>query len=122
MSTFTDWDTETFEHFIFLSATYDVRAAKRILAKKPRESVGMNPSDLAAFAGAIGGEGPDPAKVNLEVPVILVTRKVPGKKGEVYNLPIDGWNRIRKALASGVAEIPAVILTLSESKKCEVKR
>jgi len=113
-SVFTDWDTTTEEWFSFLAGSWDVREAKRILAKKPRKGVTFNPADWREFAGNIGGEGPADEKVNLDVPVVFITRKSDGK---TWNLPIDGWNRIRKANLQGVLELPAVVLTLTESRK-----
>lgn len=111
MSSAFRWDTETAEEFWFLTRGYDVRAAKRIIVSRPRVVESLEVEPVKGIAFRTQGMNPDSASVDIKFPVLVVTTA-----GGNY-LPIDGWNRIRKAIRQGEAVVPAVFLNASESKK-----
>jgi hypothetical protein len=101
------WDTTTEEIYSFMSYSFDVRKAKEILTKKKHKVHEFDPTEWADIAKR--HTGMKPKNINLEIPVIFATPK-PG-----IFLPIDGWNRIQKAIKEGVPELPAVMLNLKET-------
>lgn len=105
------WDTETEEQFWFLSHSFDVREAKRIIASKPRVVSPLSLEGIEGWANRVRGMNPDTNTVDIKFPVIVAMTQ----KGN--SIPIDGWNRIRKAISNGLTEVPAVFLNSSESKK-----
>lgn len=105
------WHTEAEERYTFLTAGWDVRAAKRLIVAKPRPVKTLSLEGTAGLAAQHNGESPDPTTVDLAVPLVVVTTPAG------HALPIDGWNRIRKALAEGRTELPAVFLTKAESQR-----
>ena len=102
------WDTTTEETYTFLAYAFDVRRAKEILVAKRHRLDNFDPSQWEDLAKR--HIGVNPTNVDLTVPVFFATPK----KG-VY-LPIDGWNRIRKAIKEGVTELPAVMLNFKETQ------
>lgn len=105
------WDTETDEKFRFLNRWYDVRAAKQFLVRRPRVVEALSLDGIKGLAARALGMNPETDTVDVRLPVLVVLTP----QGNL--LPIDGWNRIRKALASGLSEVPAVFLNASESKR-----
>ena len=104
-----NWNTEQVEHYLFLSAIFDVRKAKQIIAAKPRRIYKLQLSEVKAPAArshvvAIGED------VDLEFPAILVTLKE-------TNWPIDGWHRICLGIKNGLETLPCVILNKAETKQ-----
>jgi hypothetical protein len=111
MSNAFHWDTETEEEFWILGRGYDVRAAKRILVARPRVVERMALEGLNGLAGRTLGMNPDSSAVDLRLPILVVTTP----SGNL--LPIDGWNRIRKALASNAEDVPAVFFNAAETRR-----
>lgn len=124
------WNDEA-EEFFFLRSGWDVRKAKEILrTKKARE---VNEMGIEGVQDLVG-EPPAPdgsrkiclmgiridwtkalsPEVDMEVPVILVTRK------DGSYMPIDGWHRIARAKAEGKTSVWAVLLNKKESKEIEL--
>lgn len=124
--------TDEEEHFQFFTTTFDVREAKRILAKRKRLDVGQMPVSAAeSWVGhppaaendisgmVVGGIMVDWKKAasdveDTSVPIILAYTKAGGF------VPIDGWHRIAKAKLRGLEYLPAVALTKAESRKVRV--
>lgn len=121
--------TDEEEYFQFFVTTFDIRAAKRILAKRKRLDVGQMPMDsvsewVSKPSGGVdgivvGGITVDWGKaasdaVDTSVPVILAYTK----SGAFF--PIDGWHRIAKAKLQGLTHLPAVALTKAESRRVRV--
>lgn len=111
MSSSYHWDTETEEEFWFLTHGYDVREAKRIIVSRPRVVETLGVDTFRGMASRTLGMNPEDASVDLRLPVLVATTK-----GGNY-LPIDGWNRIRKALRQGDMTVPAVFLNATETKR-----
>lgn len=98
-----------------LGGWYDVSAAKEIIATKPRKIVTFQVRDWRGLAWIMefsGNHRPD-AECDLSFPCILAHAA-----GKAY-LPIDGWHRIKKAIAEGIESLPAVRLTKKETKLVE---
>jgi hypothetical protein len=66
---------------------------------------------LNGLAGRTLGMNPDSSAVDLRLPILVVTTP----SGNL--LPIDGWNRIRKALASNAEDVPAVFFNAAETRR-----
>lgn len=111
MSSAFRWDTETEEVFSFLLHSWDVRQAKRIIVARPRVVVAFSLEGLAGVASRVLGMNPSQDSVDFRLPIVVVTTP------QGNYLPIDGWNRIRKALLQGLTEVPSVLLNASESRK-----
>lgn len=121
--------TDEEEYFQFFLSTFDIREAKRILAKRKRVDVGqMSVAGAGGWIGeppvaandlsgiVVGGVTVDWEKaasdaVDTSVPVILAYTK----SGAIF--PIDGWHRIAKAKLQGLTHLPAVALTKAESRR-----
>lgn len=120
----TTWNLDVAETFTFLSASFDVTEAKRILTEKAHK---VGEMDLSGILNLIGEPGKmtvgisvdwdrvqNNPEIDLTVPVILAWTKA----GSL--LPIDGWHRIAKAKLRGITSLPAVVLNKVESKRCRV--
>ena len=102
------WTSNRRETFLLLDTEFDVNRAKEFIAAKPRRIASLAVADWRGVAEMIEYREPR-AELDLSVPCILAA------VGEAF-LPIDGWHRIRTALANGVSSIPAVKLTKRETK------
>jgi len=107
------------EFFTFLSFQWDVRAAKAIIREAPRLIQRVNVADLRPFLSRAARIQVDPARasdpsVDLTVPLVAVTT------AQGSGLPIDGWHRVAKAIHAGVADLPIVFLTETESEAVRV--
>ena len=116
------------EMFSFLTSDWDVDAAKRIIAAKPRKIERIDTHVCEPFLSrrmATPGGGltiragiltnservANDASIDLTIPLIVAHTK----QGNA--LPIDGWHRVAKAVALGVEKLPVVYLTKAESKR-----
>jgi len=125
----TTWNTEKFETFTFISAQYDVRAAKQILASKKRTPKihQLAVADVEPLLAKHTKEGnvemitmgvtvdwsraeSDPT-IDLDVPIIVA------QTAQGNFLPIDGYHRIAKAVKVGKTHLPCVVLNKAETKK-----
>ena len=115
MSSAFRWDTTTEERFFFADSEYDVRRAKELIVARPRVVEQLDVSSIAGFASRVLGMNPSQDAVDLRFPVLvaLTRRGTP--------IPIDGWNRIRKSIATGSVTVPAVFLNARESKLVRVQ-
>jgi hypothetical protein len=107
MPIFTDWDTTQNTPFYFFGRGWKVGDAQRMLANKPREAYWLNVSDFKGFIINSMTLNPGP-HTDLSVPVITV------RIGNAW-FPIDGWNRIKKAIDTGVERLPSVRLLKAEA-------
>jgi hypothetical protein len=115
--------------FVFGGWVFDVTAAAAIIRGEPRETISL---PVEPWAGAYGLDrdgsdtgtipllGPGPGfdrayamTTDLTQPVIIAT--LPGTGGGPLALLIDGTHRLYKAHATGVAELPAWVLTPAET-------
>jgi hypothetical protein len=114
------WNDEP-ETFHLMSATFDVRAAKKCLRETPHgvgnlplagleKSVRRPEPDKIFFGGiAVDWEKVDnDPSIDLSVPVILATLSE-------THYPIDGWHRIAKAISLGLESLPCVVLSREET-------
>jgi hypothetical protein len=128
------WNLDQEEYYNLLTLNFDVREAKRIIAKKPRD---IRPMALDGVKGMVArpyvdehgvihatiGHNVDWEKIDkddeidIDFPVIAALIKV---KGEVMVWPIDGWHRIAKAVAKGLTSVPCVVLNQRETKKAAI--
>lgn len=118
-------DITTKEVFNFCSLHFDVRKAKQIIVKNPRNLDSVEVKLLDAW---VGGKTPDGKmymgvtlhsiakgiEIDLRVPIIWANI-------EGFSMPIDGWHRIKKALDTGILTLPVYVLTIAESKECLMK-
>lgn len=111
MSPFTNWTVPAgiTETFCLGDNSWNVNEAKRILIATPRKSHMLQVADWKGICD-LADPKDDGVAVDLAVPVICI------RFGRGY-LPIDGWNRIREALRTGITDLPCVRLTLKEARK-----
>lgn len=112
-----DLDLKTSETFYYGGRSWDVLEAKRIIHKNPRSKVSFNVSSVKTYIvqGFINTNNKY-MEADLNIPIILASTRGKDASGQ---FPIDGWHRIRKALETGVKEIPSYVLTPEESKEIE---
>ena len=96
--------------------TYDIDKAIGILKRKPRAPVMVAVDELRSlmWMTRIDEEYAGTIDLSAAEPIILAPIK---KKDGIFHMVIDGWHRIAKAVASGVKEIPAYVLTMPETKR-----
>lgn len=134
-----EWKNEE-EYYTFLGNTFDVKKAKEIIRKKPRQLIVVDITEIAKSVvrpvKTVDENGKeytrytighnvdwnkiddDETAIDLEMPVILAQIKEPKSK-EVFAWLIDGWHRVAKANEKGLVSLPGVLLTLPETKKCQ---
>lgn len=109
------WDATTRnERFAFQLGEWSVTAAKLILATSPREAVLVDVAPLAGLA-ALVDEHAKRMDVDLNFPLIVGTIAVARGGLRPTPLVIDGWARVRAALAAGVGQLRAFVLTEGET-------
>jgi hypothetical protein len=112
MPQFTEWETDRSTPFYFFGTTWNVGEAQRILARKQRDNYWLYVADFLGFI--INSQNLNPGvQTDLNVPVITV------RVGNAW-FPIDGWNRIRKAIDTGIEKLPSVRLSGEEDQ--QIKR
>lgn len=97
------------EIFRFLAWGWSVEAAQA-LVKDGREPDSIDVAKAADLVGAINRCEPT-VEVDLSVPLIAIRTAAAGV------LPIDGYNRMAKALAEGVVSLPCHILSSAEERE-----
>lgn len=114
---------ESPELFRFLSATFDVTHAKRLVAG--RSVVAIDPmtwrsyvrlphaQTLYALHIDIDKERAQHSDLTLPILIARLTR--------TSYLPIDGWNRIYRAIVTGTAHLGAQILTVRETHRVRIE-
>lgn len=121
------------EYFHFVSRRYNVKKAKEIIVKTPREVDVMGLSGVANMVQrpkrneqgqivsfSIGGISVDwdridtTNEIDLDFPTILANH------GNGDYLPIDGWHRIAKAVDMGQESLPVVVLSEEETKQVSI--
>ncbi len=114
-SFFTQWRDryqDRSEWFTLGENEWCIDRAKAILRLNPRKHHSIRVRDWKGFADAMLTLKPLGTKIDLNVPVICIPL------GNGY-FPIDGWTRIRKALAEGVPFLKCVRLSMAEAKTTE---
>jgi hypothetical protein len=119
MSSEFKWDLERPEKTVeCLEGIFDVQKAKNIIAQNPREVEDIDLVKHKDYFTSYLDEVKLKPNVNWEtvdcsLPLIFV--RLPQGK-----LQIDGKRRLKKAMDSGLESIPAVFLTLEETKEVQV--
>ena len=96
------------EKFHYYMNSWDIREAKRLLYKNPRDKnkFDVNSVKNMATGGSINIDPELAMKSDLNVPLIVLSD----------GLPIDGWHRIYRAVKEDVDFLPAYVLTDEEEK------
>ena len=112
-----DLDLMKNEDFHYMNLSWDVREAKRILYKKPRQIINFPIKGVEYFinSGAIATFNKYMDKVDIKIPIIVIS--VINSDKSIGYFPIDGWHRIRKAIEENIETLPAYVLTVEESKQ-----
>jgi hypothetical protein len=91
---------------------FDVIKAKRIIMKSPREIEMIHVEEFTMFIELFCVIKPRKGVVyDTEFPVIVASFSKGGR------LIIDGWHRLHFAIQAGKVQIPAVILTVEETRR-----
>ncbi|SEH02411.1 hypothetical protein SAMN05444920_12669 [Nonomuraea solani] len=106
-------DSSRVEFFQMLGWRWDITEAKRITQGRAPDGW-IVPERWAAMIQLIAIDAEHAYRVDLSEPLIMA--RVPN--GGM--LIIDGWHRLCKAVALGVAELSAVILTEEEELACRI--
>ncbi len=117
------WDTRTRDEFCFFHLDFDVRAAKKLLAAVPRKVTLVPITEYRALSRFIVllKERPVYRPVDLAVPMIIVrNRMVLEGHRRTAQLIIDGWHRMDDGFRSKMTHLPAVFLTLAESRALRI--
>ncbi len=101
------------EIFNFGTRSWDVRYAKRIIYKNPREIKQYDVNRSKYLLNGMINTGGKWEQADLNIPIILITTE----QGE---FPIDGWHRIKKAIENNIITLPSITLTIEESKEIEL--
>jgi hypothetical protein len=107
-----DWTWKpTGEDYDLAGYLFSVDRAKRLIARVPRPVEMILVEEYAWFVidGIVPIRSAGSSKYRLDVPVIVGTLRS-GKR-----VLLDGWHRLKKAMDTGVKELPAVILTQEET-------
>ena len=119
MPSSSDWIWKpTGEDFDLAGHIFNVDKAKRLITKSPRSVEPIRVEDFAPYLvdEIVRVRAAGSKKYQLDVPVIVGTMKS-GRR-----ILLDGWHRLRKAMDTGIAELPAVILTHEETWAIKWKR
>ena len=126
-----EWKMER-EYFRFFSRGYDVKKAKEIIVKTPREVNVMGLSgvknmvkrpqrdekgQITSFSLGISVDWDridSTTEIDLDFPTILANHG----NGDYW--PIDGWHRIAKAVDMGQESLPVVVLSEEETKQVSI--
>ena len=106
------------QDFEFAGHFFNLDKAKRLIILHPRpiEMISVEEYGAMLTDQIIRVKAASSTKYKLDVPIIVGTLKSGSR------LVMDGWHRLRKALDSGVRELPAVILTGEETIRVKWKR
>ena len=96
---------------------YDIARAKEEAAARPHEQALLPVASWAKMLGVMRIEADHVPTRPLDEPLLLV--RMGGPEGTV--MVIDGWHRIAKAQADGVAELPAILLDAAGEEACRLR-
>ncbi|SRR5712691_1468317 len=117
------------QRFQFGPWLFNVVEAQRIIARSPRDPSPLPVAQWARFYGLdddghdgglslftpmLGFDRAYALTTDLSTPVLVATLE--GKEGQAFPLLIDGTHRLFHAYATDVAELPAYVLTVEESR------
>lgn len=106
-------DSSRLEVFQMMAWRWDITTAKKLTrARTPQGRI--EPREWAGMLRLVSINTEHAAQVDLSEPLIVATVPNGGM------LIIDGWHRLYKALTTGVAELPAVVLTAEEELACRI--
>lgn len=115
------------EYFHYINWRFDVDQARRLIAATPRETVNVDPTQVASafglyppreerdgiiVAGLIDVDRVYAMAVDLSEPLILAT--IVDTSGRNFHLLIDGWHRVYKGAATHSHVLRAYALTFEE--------
>ncbi|WP_177227719.1 ParB N-terminal domain-containing protein [Nonomuraea pusilla] len=96
-----------------MSWRWDITTAKKLTRARTPEGR-IEPREWAGMLQLVSIDTEHAAQVDLSEPLIVATVPNGGM------LIIDGWHRLYRALTTGVAELPAVVLTAEEELACRI--
>lgn len=118
------WNTKEYEWFQFVTRSWNVQKAKRILKKKSYESIEIEIDTFAKllsqeketskgrmFVMGVGIDEEKLDKINLDFPLVAVHDPV------LESMVIDGWHRIAKAQKLGIKILNGFLLDEEDSRK-----
>lgn len=111
------------ETFQFLSAEFDVTAAKSLVAGRIIKQVDVSswrpflrfPGDKASYTIIIDVDPEHARGTDLTKPILIA------RLTRVSYLPIDGWHRIYRIFNKGQSVLPARFLTVSETNRIRLR-
>ena len=116
------------EVFSFLTRSWDIDKARRIIAGKKRKPVVL---DMSSGWGWLGGESGNRGIIRVDLgyvakitperlkePLIVGTIKL--DKNQTGNIILDGWHRLARARQLGIKNLPVYVLTLKETDQITV--
>ncbi|MFC4014803.1 hypothetical protein ACFOY2_46810 [Nonomuraea purpurea] len=106
-------DSTQVEVFQMLGWRWDITEAKKLTQGRAPDGQIVT-ERWAAMIQLVAIDAEHVVQVDLSEPLIMATVPNGGM------LIIDGWHRLCKAVAFGVAELPAVILTEEEELACRI--
>lgn len=98
------------EWFHVFNHCFDIREAKVIIDRTPREVESVSVESMRSVLGFMETELRD--DLDLSFPMIFATLHFDGR---LTHFPIDGWHRVRWAAENGLEELPCVVLTEAET-------
>lgn len=96
---------------------YDIARAKAEAAARPHERALLSVDSWAKMLGVMRIDAAHVPTRPLDEPLLLV--RMGGPDGTV--MVIDGWHRIAKAQATGVEELPALLLDAAGEEACRLR-
>ncbi|MEU6783455.1 hypothetical protein ABZ912_30030 [Nonomuraea angiospora] len=110
-------ERQIFEALAFI---WDVTAALELIqGRQPNRHI--NVDDWADLLRFVSIDENHAATVDLTEPVLLAPLPDPSTGQPGMEMPIDGWHRISRALAEGVATLSAIALTPEEERKVRIR-
>jgi hypothetical protein len=121
-------ETQRVQRFQFGPWLFNVNSARIIIAERPRQTWPLPVAAWARFYGLARPDGescslftalPDldqahAMTTDLSEPVLMATMQ--NEAGQAFPLLIDGTHRLYRAYAEGVAELPAYVLDVDETR------
>ena len=121
-------EAQRVQRFQFGPWLFDVNSAQIIIRERPRRTWSLPVAPWAHFYGLTRPDGescslftalPDldqehAMTTDLNEPVLMATMQ--NEAGQAFPLLIDGTHRLYRAYAEGVAELPAYVLDVDETR------
>lgn len=118
------------EGFKYFGTTWDVGKAKRLIKAKPRKVLTLSTTQEAGLIYYEGSKNEIPffsifvdkykaEEVDIQFPLIVIQRENVESFCVEFTI-IDGWHRIHKASTQNIFQLPAVFLSINETKRVRV--